>query len=67
MLQTVHKQCLKSARRHTAYFASEQCILVHFTKAITKHNSVCHLILPTALIQPSLSTSVLGMILDTET
>jgi hypothetical protein len=63
-LQTVHEQCLEWARRHGASFAPEKYILVHFTKARTKHNHSCPLILPTSTIHPSSSARVLGVILD---
>ncbi len=63
-LQTVHEQCLKWARRHGASFAPEKYILVHFTKARTKHNHTCPLILPTSTIHPSPSARVLGIILN---
>ncbi len=64
MLQTVHKQCLEWARRHGASFAPERYILVHFTKASTKHNHACPLILLTSTIHPSPSARVLGVTLD---
>jgi hypothetical protein len=64
MLQTVHERCLEWARRHGASFAPEKYILVHFTKARTKHNHSCPLILPTSTIHPSPSARVLGVILD---
>jgi hypothetical protein len=63
-LQTVHERCLEWTRRHGASFAPEKYILVHFTKARTKHNSACPLILPTSTIQPSPSACVLGIILN---
>jgi hypothetical protein len=63
-LQTVHEQCLEWARRHGASFAPEKYILVHFTKARTKHNHTCPLMLPTSTIYPSPSARVLGVILD---
>ncbi len=37
---------------------------MHFTKARTKHNHSCPLILPTSTIHPSPSARVLGVILD---
>jgi hypothetical protein len=63
-LQTVHERCLEWARRHGASFAPEKYILVHFTKARTKHNHSCSLILPTSTIHPSPSAHVLGVNLD---
>jgi hypothetical protein len=63
-LQTVPEQCLEWARRHGASFAPEKYILVHFTKARTKHNNSCPFILPTSTIQRSPSAQVLGIILD---
>jgi hypothetical protein len=63
-LQTVHERCLEWARRHGASFAPEKSILVHFTKAKTKHNHTCPLILPTSTIYSSPSARVLGVILD---
>jgi hypothetical protein len=63
-LQTVHERCLEWARRHGASFAPEKYILVHLTKARTKHNHSCPLILPTSTIHPSPSARVLGIILD---
>jgi hypothetical protein len=63
-LQTVHERCLEWARRHGASFALEKYILVHFTKARTKHNHSCPLILPSSTIHPSPSACVLGVILD---
>jgi hypothetical protein len=64
MLQTVHERCLEWATRHGASFALEKYILVHFTKARTKHNHSCLLILPMSTINPSSSARVLGVILD---
>jgi hypothetical protein len=49
---------------HGASFAPEKYILVHFTKASTKYNSACPLILLTSTTNPSLSACVLGMILN---
>jgi hypothetical protein len=63
-LQTVYERCLEWARRHGASFAPEKYILVHFTKARTKHNHSCPLNLPTSTIHPSPSARVLGVILD---
>jgi hypothetical protein len=63
-LQTVHEQCLESARRHGASLAPEKYFLVHFTKVRKKHNSACPLILPTSTIHPSPSARVLGVRLD---
>ncbi len=63
-LQAVHERCLEWARRHEASFAPGKYILVHFTKARTKHNSTCPLILPDATINPSPHARVLGVILD---
>jgi hypothetical protein len=63
-LQTVHERYLGWAKRYGASFASEKYILVHFTKAKTKHNHSCPLILPTSTIHPSHSARVLGVILD---
>jgi hypothetical protein len=63
-LQTVHERYLEWARRHGASFAPEKYVLVHFTKARTKHNHTCPLILPTSTIHPSPSARVLGVILD---
>jgi hypothetical protein len=63
-LQTVHKWCLERARRHGASSAPEKYILVHFTKARTKYNSTCPLILPTSTIHPHPSARVLSVILD---
>jgi hypothetical protein len=64
MLQTVRERCLEWARRHGASFAPEKYILVHFTKARTKHNHTCLLILLTSTIHPSPSACVPGIILD---
>jgi hypothetical protein len=63
-LQTVHEKCLEWARSHGASFAPDKYILVHFTKARTKHNSACSLTLPTSTIHPSPSACVLGVILN---
>jgi hypothetical protein len=63
-LQTVHKRCLEWARSHEASFALEKYILVHFTKARTKHNSASPLIPFTSTIHPCSSARVLGVILD---
>jgi hypothetical protein len=64
MLYTAHEQCLECARSHGASFAPEKYILMHFTKARTKHNKTCSRILPTSTIHPSLSAHVLGVILN---
>ncbi len=64
MLQTVHERYLEWAQRHGASFAPEKYILVHFTKARTKHNTACPLTLPSFTISPSLSAHVLGVILN---
>jgi hypothetical protein len=66
MLQTVHERCLDWARMHGATFAPEKYILVHFTKARTKHNRTCPLIQPTSTIHPSPSARVLSVILETK-
>jgi hypothetical protein len=63
-LQTVHQLCLEWVRRHGPSFAPEKYILMHFTKARTKHNHSCPLILPTSTIYPSPSARVLGVILN---
>jgi hypothetical protein len=60
----VHNRCLEWARKHGAFFAPEKYVLVHFTKARTKHNNSCPLILPTSTLHPSPSARVLGVILD---
>jgi hypothetical protein len=64
LLQTVHECCLEMARRHGASFAPEKYVLMHFTKARTKQNSACPLILPTSTIHPSPHARVLGVILN---
>jgi hypothetical protein len=64
MLQTVHERCLDWAKKHGASFAPDKYILVHFTKARTKHNTSCPLVLPASMLYPSLSALVLGVILD---
>jgi hypothetical protein len=64
MLLTVHKMCLKLARSHGELFAVEKYILVHFTKAHTKHNSYYPLNLPTSMLHPSPYAYLLGVILD---
>jgi hypothetical protein len=63
-LQTVNERCFEWARRHGASFASEKYILVHFTKAKTKNNPSCPLILPIYTIHASDSACILGVILD---
>ncbi len=64
MLQTVYELCLEWARRHRASFAPEKYILVHFTKAKTKQNHSCPLIVPTSTIHLRPSAHVLGVVLD---
>jgi hypothetical protein len=63
-LHAVYDRWLDWARRHGASFAPDKYILVHFTKAETKHNSPCPLILPTSSLHASPSACVLGVILD---
>jgi hypothetical protein len=63
-LQTVHNGCLVWAKKHGASFAPENYVLVHFTKARTKHNNSCPLILPTSMLHPSPSAHVLDLIPD---
>jgi hypothetical protein len=63
-LQSIHERCLEWARKHGASFAPEKYILVHFTKARTKHNTACPLTLPSLTITPCPSARVLGVILD---
>jgi hypothetical protein len=63
-LQTVHDRCLVWARKHGASFVPEKYVLMHFTKARTKHNNSCPPILPTSMLYPSPSARVLGVILD---
>jgi hypothetical protein len=63
-LQSIHERCLEWARKHGASFAPEKYILVHFTKARTKHNTACPLTLPSLTITPCPSAHVLGVILD---
>jgi hypothetical protein len=63
-MHAVHERILEWARRHGASFAPEKYILVHFTKARTKHNSACPLILPDYTINPSPHARSLGVILD---
>jgi hypothetical protein len=60
----VHNRCLEWARKHGSFFPPEKYALVHFTKARTKHNSSCPLILPTLTLRPSPFARVLGVILD---
>ncbi len=64
MLQSIHICWLEWARKHGALFALEKYILVHFTKARTKHNTACPLTLPLFTITPSLSAHVLRVILN---
>jgi hypothetical protein len=64
MLQSIHRRCLERARKHGALFAPEKYILVHFTKARTKHNTTCHLTRPSLTITHCPSARVLGVILD---
>jgi hypothetical protein len=45
-------------------FAPEKYILVHFTKARTKHNTACPLTLTSLTITPCSAACVLGVILD---
>jgi hypothetical protein len=63
-LQAIHKRCLDWARKHGASFAPNQYILVHFTKAGTKHNSPCPLILLTSTFHFHHSVHVMGVIFD---
>jgi hypothetical protein len=63
-LQTVHERCLDWARKHGASIAPDKYILVHFTKAMTKHNTSCPLVLPASTLYPSSSSCMLGVILD---
>jgi hypothetical protein len=49
-LQSIHKRCLEWARKPGASFAPEKYILMHFTKARTKHNTACPLTLPSLKI-----------------
>jgi hypothetical protein len=63
-LQSIHERCLEWARKHGASFAPEKYILVHFTKARTKHNTACRLTLPSLTITSCPSARVLGVILD---
>ncbi len=64
MLLRVYQQCLEWANKHGASFAPEKYILVHFTKARTKHNTSFPLMLPTFTNHLSPSAHVLGVILD---
>jgi hypothetical protein len=64
MLQIVQERCLEWASRHGASFAPEKYILVHVTKARTKHNTPSPLTLSPLTISLSPSTCVLGVILD---
>jgi hypothetical protein len=63
-LQSLHEHCLGWARRHGASFAPDKYILVHFTKARTKHNTTCQFTLPSFIITPCQSACVLGVIRD---
>jgi hypothetical protein len=63
-LRSVNECCLEGAKRHGASFASEKYILVHFTKARTKHNTSCLLTFPPFTISPNLSARVFGVILN---
>jgi hypothetical protein len=62
--QIVHKCCSEWARRHEASIALEKYIHVHFTKARTKHNSACPLILHSSTSYPCTNAHDLGMILN---
>jgi hypothetical protein len=64
ILQGVHERYTEWVGKHGALVVPEKYILVHFTKARTKHNISCHLSLPTSKIHPSPSARVLGIILD---
>jgi hypothetical protein len=64
MLQSLRGHCLEWARKHGASFVPEKYILVHFTKAHTKHDTACPLTLPSSTIIPSTSAHVLGIIPD---
>ncbi len=64
MLQSIHERCIDKARKHGALFAPEKCILVHFTKARTKHNTACPLTLLFFTTAPSPSACVLRIILN---
>jgi hypothetical protein len=63
-LQSLHEHFLEWARKHGAFFAPKLCILVHFTKARRKHNTTCHLTMPSTNIFPISFACVLGIILD---
>jgi hypothetical protein len=52
------------AIRHGASFAPGKYILVHFSKAMTEHNTTCPLALPSFRISPSLCARILEVILD---
>jgi hypothetical protein len=64
MFLTINAWCLEWRRRQQASFALEKYIIVHYTKARTKHNTSFPLILPNSTIYPSRSAKVLGVILD---
>jgi hypothetical protein len=63
-LQAVHERSLDWARKHGASFAPDKYILMHFTKARTKHNTACPLVLAASTLHPSPSARVLGVILN---
>jgi hypothetical protein len=63
-LQSIHEGCLMWARKHGASSAPEKYILVHFTKARTKHNTACPLIFPSFTVTPYPSPQVLGVFLN---
>ncbi len=63
-LQSVHERCLDWAKKHRALFAPDKYILVHFTKAKTKHNTSCPLVLPASTLYRSPTARVVGVIFD---
>ncbi len=60
---TIYGSCSEWERKHGALFASDEYILVHFTKARTEYITVCPLTLPSPTTSPSLSACDLGVIL----
>jgi hypothetical protein len=63
-LQAIHQRCLERAEKHGASFAPDKYILVQFTKARTKHNTSCPLVLSTSTLHSGPFARVLGVILD---
>jgi ribonuclease HI len=66
-LAAAHEKCIDWARKHAAKFAPQKYELIHFTRAITRHDKTQALMLQNdTSVQPNNRVRYLGVLLDSK-